>query len=305
MQPWERQFTDIAQPAVPDPNSLKGDLQPWERQFGPPTSTTTPGPTREERRGFFVNRDPVERFLTQSRGIARSIPVIGNFVSETPEMREEERMLPRSTTAGRNLGGMAATAPLMAAGPIGSTVIGQMANMGARGAALNLADAHTSDNAPTTAIQNLMRGGMGALGGAAGAGLNRVLSPAGMRTVPTKPQPSIQGPNGITPPNPPAPMVPQLANAVASQGMNKNAGQVTDTLTNFLSNATLGGVLGHLAGGDLQSALYGAAAGGVGGRALKGYKNTDFGRAHMGRKMNPEDAAILNTIGGYVPTLGQ
>lgn len=305
MQPWERFNSTTENPvAAPNPDVLKGGGQPWER-IATTTETRQNAPTRTERRNYFINRNPVERFLTQSRGIAKSIPVIGNFVSETPEMREEERMAPRATMAGRNLGGAVATTPLMAAGPVGSTLAKQVLNMGTRGAGLNLADANTSNNPPNNLQEQAVRGMFGFAGGGGGALANRILNPAGFRKPPTSPPPNLPGPRGITPPNPSTPNVPQLSSIVNSQNIPRNASQTTDALATALTNMVAGGALGHLATGDLSGALYGAASGAAAGRAARKFGNSNFGKEYLGRKANPEDAAILNAIGAYIPTLGQ
>lgn len=308
MQPWERFSNLPTENPVTPPVQAEGTLQPWQRTYG--TRDANAAPSREEREdynrrttGWEGLRNSPRNLATAARIAGRGIPVVGNFINETDDTREMRRMEPTASTIAEVGTGIAATYPMMAAGPVGSTLLRQLGIAGAKGAGLNLADAETSANAPKDLSERTIRGAMGMLGGVGGTALNRVISPAGIVPRSNLPQPIVP-PNRILPP--------QLAGinrtpvpTVNNQNVPQNASGVSDVLSSTLGNMTMGAAAGHLMSGDLQGALYGAAAGAAGRKAINKYSQTGFGRGHLGLKISPNEAAILNSLGAYAPTMGQ
>jgi hypothetical protein len=305
--PWER-FQDNAVPNTNTPPTL-GDNRPWERF----SDNRRSAPSREERRDYFINRGPIERFTTQSRGMAQRIPIVGNFVSTTPEMREEERMLPISTEVGRSVGGMAGTVPMVAALPMTGGIARQMAISGPAGGALNLADAYTSDNPPEDAQEAMIRGLFGTAAGVAGPLFGRVLAPSGVKP-PTRPQPNLPPPpaqNGTqlamqwrarNNPQPPPPANNAASNMAGNYYASRNANQQVDTLGRVLTQGLAGGSLGYIMTGDPMHAITGASVATLGPAAVRKYANSSVGKSHLGVRLPEAQQSILNAILMQRPT---
>lgn len=201
--PWEMDGNSVMDLREPKPTLGQN---PWDMPSGPQTAVERARQIRERPisdEEFARRYSYPERVVGRAASIAGQIPIIGNFVPQTPAARDFARSSPTRNTVGGFVAAGNAIAPVSGAVRRGANVAQNMirkligstpitraprasphlvmdtASQAGLGASINLADRATSDNPIQSNEEGVITGGIGAASGAFGPLASRVRAPSG------------------------------------------------------------------------------------------------------------------------------